>query len=212
MRCIPRLGMYTNKSRGILSIATVFVVRLIETTIMVSVLKLGWDGSTSWSVPMTRMFRMSLPLALTRGALVGMAVTCGFSVRCAGNRTTGNLSVGARLAAGALVTLVGATAVGVTGVTVGAMVGVVVNVAVGVSVGGTGVGVEVSATGVALGRFVFVGGSVAASETWVGASVAGGVTPGAAVLLTALSAVLPAVGAWAVSGAAVSPVVGVSVT
>src|SRR5262245_41766739 len=98
---------------------------------------------------MSRMFMMSLPLAVTRGAFVGMAVTWGFSVRLAGRMTTGNLLVGANVAA-----VVG-VAVGTTATTtlgVGVAVGMLVFV--GTWVAGI---VAVALSAATVGRLVFVG-------------------------------------------------------
>ena len=86
------------------------------------------------------MFMMSLPLALTRGAAVGIAVSCGrVSVRTAGRCTTGKVLV----APGVSVIACATTVVGVGG-SVGdtVNVGITVGITVGMAVGGTGVGVR----------------------------------------------------------------------
>src|SRR5512143_1707675 len=164
--------MYRYRSRGMLIMATLFAVRLIDTITMLSVRKLGSLGSTSESVPISRIFMMSLPLAFTRGACVGIAVGCGLSVRSPGKITTGSLLVGPGVGVtGCAAGTVAAATVGGTGVFVG--VGVSANVAVGgavfvgivVSVGGivaVTAGVSVAGIGDGLGRLVFVAGGTIA--------------------------------------------------
>src|SRR5215510_7674761 len=125
------------------------------------------------------MFMMSLPFALTRGAFVGIAVTCGFSVRFAGSTTVGNGLVGAIVAA-VVWMAVGTTAT--TALAVRVAVGVLV--LAGILVAGAD---EVALIEVTVGRFVFVGGSVATGGAFVaeGGCVAGtavSVADGAAVV------------------------------
>jgi len=56
---MPQLGMYTYRSRGSEIMLTVFVLRLIDTMIMVSVWKLGSLGTSAPSWPSSRMFSSS---------------------------------------------------------------------------------------------------------------------------------------------------------
>src|SRR5258708_36159091 len=93
------------------------------------------------------MFIMSLPLALTRGAWVGIAVTCGFSSSAAKSTTVGSLLVAANVDAGAPGVGLAATVAAIVGVSttatavcvggslvVGTMVGSVVGIGLGVFV------------------------------------------------------------------------------
>src|SRR5579859_580190 len=181
-RCIPRVGMYTYRSRGTLNMDTVFVVRLIETMTTLSVRKLGSLGSTSWSLPINAMFRMSLLFAFTRGACVGTAVICGFELVDSYSTTVGTLTVGARVAP--LVGLAAIVAVAGRGVSDGAGVGGTATVLDGVRVGltvamtvGTAVGICVSACATCGARFVLVGGGPTGTDfVIVGGTVALGRT------------------------------------
>src|SRR5690242_20092051 len=115
---------------------------------------------------MSRMFSISLPLAFTRGAGLGIAVTCGFSVRWAKITTVGNLFVAATVGT--------TTALSVGGSVEATSVGDAVRLGTSPSTGdgvkvAVGKGVEVIVgVGVAVGgRFVLVGGIVATMATCV---------------------------------------------
>src|SRR5690349_10524000 len=101
--------MYTNRSRGILSIDTEFAVRLIETITMLSVRKLGSPGSTSASLPINIILRISCPFDFKRGAGLGIAVTCGRSVLAPGSKTVGSLLVGPAVGSAGVLVAVGAS-------------------------------------------------------------------------------------------------------
>src|SRR5436190_10535892 len=72
MRDMPHMGIYTNRSRGIESRLTVPALLLMETTISVSVRKLGSVGRES--VPMSSTLTVPLSTGWA-GTAVGLGVT-----------------------------------------------------------------------------------------------------------------------------------------
>jgi hypothetical protein len=148
--------MYTYRSRGIDTIEAVFVSRLIEATIIVSVLPtIPPIGS---SLPRSKIFVTSEGTS-NRGTAVGIgvggvAVKNRFGVPYAGTKgfSWGTL-VGVGVDVGASVGVADGSGVFV-GVLLGPGDGVNVSVGIGVKVGGSGVAVAVSVSVAALAMLV----------------------------------------------------------